>query len=56
MPDKLSPDSFEQWRKVEEKVRKAEIAQRQAVDASRKLYEATGLTKTEREQIDKKRF
>ncbi|MEM4282833.1 MAG: AAA family ATPase [Candidatus Woesearchaeota archaeon] len=50
MPERLSP---EQWHQIEQKVGEAEKAKRKSQRASRELYEETGMTKTEREKIDK---
>ena len=49
-PEKLPPS---EWQKIEEKVGEAERAVRKSQRASSKLYEETGLAKTERKEIDR---
>jgi MoxR-like ATPase len=51
--EKLSP---EQWQKIEEKTNEAEIAERKRRSAEVELYEETGLTKTEREELGKEKL
>ena len=50
--EKLSP---EQWQKIEEETNEVEIIERKKRSAEIELYEETGLTKTEREKLGRKK-